>query len=243
MANMVRVKLLDRILAGTPLAGLGIVFETSGEKYNVNPIFLIAIAKAESDLGRDPRANAVALKNPFGLGPGMQFSSFAASIDTAAKSIASYNVTTIEGVQRKWAPIGTANDPRNLNSNWTRNVKAFMNGDTRITYKDGGINPPGADAIADAGEAAAGKVEDAISSPLGALVSALKFVTDPALWSRIASAIAGFVVILLGTYLAVKGGTAGRPVGILLLSTGLVFAIAGVRGVNPVELMKGLVGA
>jgi hypothetical protein len=28
----------------------------------------------------------------------------------------------------RWAPVGASNDPRNLNSNWVRNVRAIMKG-------------------------------------------------------------------------------------------------------------------
>ena len=34
-------------------------------------------------------------------------------------------LTTLSEIQRKYAPVGTANDPANLNSNWLRNTTAL----------------------------------------------------------------------------------------------------------------------
>jgi hypothetical protein len=49
---------------------------------------------------------------------------------------------TLAQIQQKYCPIGVANDPTNLNSNWLKNV--------RIIYAEMGGNPDGSVALAPA---------------------------------------------------------------------------------------------
>jgi hypothetical protein len=92
-------------------------------------------------------------------------------------------------------------------------------------------------------ERGVGAVGDAVSNPMAGLIGILKFITNPAMWVRIATAIAGFVALLFGGYFAMRGGDAGRPLGIIVASIGLLFVLSGVRGVPIPTLMRALVGA
>lgn len=133
---------IDQYLAryNSPLAGLGRVFVRRSKKEGIDPRLLVAIAGAESAFGKQVKPGTF---NPFGWGPHIPFDSWQQSIGTVAKGLADnyfaegYN--TIPKIQRKWAPSGAANDPTNLNSNWTRNVTKFYNELTKIKPKNAPI--------------------------------------------------------------------------------------------------------
>src|SRR5690606_23019240 len=61
----------------------------------------------------------------------MTFGSISEGIDAMARNLyrnyVTQGLTTVEQIQRKYAPIGAANDPNNLNSNWTSGVYSYMN--------------------------------------------------------------------------------------------------------------------
>ena len=122
---------------GSPLVGLGDVFVREGEANGIDPRALVAIARAESSLGSDPGARA--RNNAFGWGPTQSFASWEDNIATVARGLrAGYldeGLTTLSAIQRKYAPVGTANDPANLNSNWLRN--------TTTLYAELGGDPAG----------------------------------------------------------------------------------------------------
>ena len=126
---------------GSPLIGLGDVFVREGEANGIDPRALVAIARAESSLGSDSGARA--RHNAFGWGPTQSFGSWEQNIATVAKGLRSgyldQGLTTLAQIQRKYAPVGTANDPANLNSNWLRN--------TTLLYGELGGNPAGSVAI------------------------------------------------------------------------------------------------
>lgn len=112
---------------GSPLIGLGDVFVREGEANGVDPRALAAIARAESSLGSDPGARA--RNNAFGWGPTQTFAGWQDNIATVAKGLRSgyldQGLVTLAEIQRRYAPVGTANDPANLNSNWLRNTTAL----------------------------------------------------------------------------------------------------------------------
>lgn len=121
---------LDAYLAGkgSPLAGLGAVFVNESQAVGLDPRFLVAISGAETSFGTYGPSQAI--HNPFGLGPGMRFASWADAIHRAAQNLAGHlyladGRVTIPAIQRRWAPEGAANDPTGLNSNWTRNVSRY----------------------------------------------------------------------------------------------------------------------
>lgn len=62
----VTAKRLNRALAGTPMQGLGGILERQGERWNVNPFFIAAVAHKESSLGAASCSSNP--KNVWGLG-------------------------------------------------------------------------------------------------------------------------------------------------------------------------------
>ena len=64
-------------------------------------------------------------------------------VATVAKGLRSgyldQGLTSLAQIQRKYAPVGTANDPANLNSNWLRN--------TTLLYGELGGDPNGSVAL------------------------------------------------------------------------------------------------
>lgn len=119
---------IDAMLAGagSPLAGQGPTFVAEGVAAGIDPRLLLAIAAHETRFAT--YAPARAIHNPFGLGPGLVFSSDAAAIARAARTLDAYYVQEgrirIDTIGPKWAPIGAANDPQGLNRHWVAGVGA-----------------------------------------------------------------------------------------------------------------------
>lgn len=120
---------IDAMLAraGSPLAGEGRTFVAEGLHAGIDPRALVAIAAHETLLLTYGPAQAI--RNPFGLGPGLAFASQGAAIARAAQTLAGYYLPegrdTLAAIGAKWAPIGAANDPSGLNQNWTGGVGAY----------------------------------------------------------------------------------------------------------------------
>jgi cell wall-associated NlpC family hydrolase len=110
---------------GSPLAGYGKNFVASGRRYGVSPALLVAIAGAESSFGKIESGT----NNSWGWGPGIDFASREAGIDTVAKGLKngylSQGRRSITAIGAKYAPGNAANDPTGLNSNWAKNVTKF----------------------------------------------------------------------------------------------------------------------
>jgi len=126
----------------SPLQGYGAVFVREGLANGIDPRALAAIARAESSLGSDPGARSI--NNAFGWGPHRPFASWEENIATVAaglkKGYIDEGLTTLAQIQAKYAPLGAANDPGGLNSNWLTN--------TTLLYGELGGNPAGSVAVA-----------------------------------------------------------------------------------------------
>ena len=122
----------------SPLTGLGAVFVADAESVGVDPRVLVAISGAETSFATYGPAQAI--HNPFGLGPNLRFPNWSAAIAAGAGTLGGNlyrgaGLVTIPEIQSRWAPLGVANDPLNLNSNWVANVSRY--------YADLGGNPNG----------------------------------------------------------------------------------------------------
>lgn len=120
---------IDAMLAraGSPLAGEGATFVAAATTAGIDPRALVAIAAHETML--ETYAPSQAIRNPFGLGPGMAFATERAAITFAARTLASYYLSegrvTLDDIGAKWAPLGVANDPGDLNRHWTTGVGTY----------------------------------------------------------------------------------------------------------------------
>lgn len=120
---------------GSPLADHVPDLIRSAHRYRVDPRLIVAISGGETSFatnGNGPRAH-----NAWGIGPGKSYGSWGEGIDSVAKLLRTgylnKGLTSLQAIQRKWAPVGAGNDPRNLNSNWIRTIGQF--------YSDLGGNP------------------------------------------------------------------------------------------------------
>lgn len=196
---------IARLEPRSPLIGKGALFAAAAERHNVDWRLLVAIAYAETELG--VTGNAAAIYNPFGLGPGIRFNSWASSIDRAAELLAQYRADGLESVAEigsRWAPVGAQNDPRNLNSNWTRNVSSVyrsLGGDPGAPSDAGSsIGPDNAGEVGDAVQGAG----DALSGGLGALADLAARLASRELWLRVLMALGGLVALVLGIVLGYR---------------------------------------
>jgi cell wall-associated NlpC family hydrolase len=122
---------IDGYLASkfSPLTGLGAVFVTESQAVGLDPRFLVAISGAETSFGTYGPSQAI--HNPFGMGPGINYESWAAGIRAAAQNLGGPiylgdGRVTIVAIRDRWAPAGAVNDPSGLNSNWVRNVSTYL---------------------------------------------------------------------------------------------------------------------
>ena len=111
----------------SPLAGYGKAFVRAGRKYGVDPFLMVAISGQESSFGTYGPSRKI--YNAWGWGPHIKFKSWEESIDMVTRGLAKGYIregrTTIPKISTKWAPVGAANDPTNLNSHWVKGVEKF----------------------------------------------------------------------------------------------------------------------
>ncbi len=116
---------IARRMPGSPLEGLGTAMVTGAAGSGLDPRLLAAIALQETSLGT--AGGGPAVHNPFGLGPGLAFANWSAGIGLAVRTLAAMHAAgarTIAEIAVHWAPVGAANDPSGLNTNWVGGVSA-----------------------------------------------------------------------------------------------------------------------
>jgi hypothetical protein len=118
------------------LAGTEPIFVAAANKYGLAPGLLMAISMHET--GRGTSEAVKNYNNPGGLMDPktdwqtlQKFPTIEAGIDAMAKNLKENYIdkglTTIAQIQEKYAPIGSKNDPKGLNKDWTAGVTAFRN--------------------------------------------------------------------------------------------------------------------
>ena len=200
----------------SPLIGSAGTFDLASRKYNLDWRLLVAIAGAETSFGTYGPSQGI--KNPFGMGPGIRYSSWDNAIMAAAKNLREnyldQGLTTVAKIQGKWAPGGAANDPTGLNSNWTRNVTAYMtrmggNPDKLNRTEDdstlGGIKTIPGDAAGVVSDAAG-----AVSSPFAGVVDLIGRVFSLGTWLRVLSVVGGVAAILVALFVIFRTQARGR---------------------------------
>ncbi|MEH7307826.1 glucosaminidase domain-containing protein [Neobacillus drentensis] len=121
---------INQILDGK-LKGMGEAFVRAGQKYNVNPALLTAIAQHETGNGSSKAAyiknNVAGMMGKNGL---KSYSSIEESIMDMARNISKnylgIGFTSIAKIAEKYAPIGAGNDPNGLNNHWVNGVSQFF---------------------------------------------------------------------------------------------------------------------
>ena len=116
---------------GTPLENKTSDMVKIAKKEKIDPAIFMAIVANETGYGSAPAVkthNNVA--GMMGSGDLYHFDSIDDGLDAAAKNLNklyfSKGLTTPEKIGPKYAPIGAANDPTNLNKNWIPNTKQFV---------------------------------------------------------------------------------------------------------------------
>jgi len=115
-------------------------FVASGQRYGVDPLFLMSISRMETGNWKSNaflnRGNAMGISNASGV---INQSSANASIDLAARSLAGgagtnnyyANAFTVGQVGAIYAPVGASNDPRGTNGGWAAGVGSIYDGYVR----------------------------------------------------------------------------------------------------------------
>ena len=113
------------------LKGMGEIFVRAGQKYNVDPALLTAIAQHETGNGTSKAANVKNnIAGMMGKNGLKSYSSIEESIMDMARNISKnylgMGLTSISKIADKYAPIGAGNDPTGLNNHWVNGVSKFF---------------------------------------------------------------------------------------------------------------------
>ncbi|WP_284036436.1 glucosaminidase domain-containing protein [Neobacillus sp. 114] len=120
------------------LKNTGDFFVEAGKKYQINPALLASIAIHESGNGSSNAAkykyNVAGMMSKNGL---KTYDSIQDSIFDMSRNLRQNYLdkgkTTIADIGAKYAPIGAANDPTNLNNHWVNGVQRYFNTFTKTT--------------------------------------------------------------------------------------------------------------
>jgi len=113
------------------LQNAGQIFVEAGEKYQINPALLAAISIHETGNGTSNAArfkyNVAGMMGKNGL---KSYDSIRDSIFDMARNLRENYLdqgkTTIAQIGAKYAPIGAANDPNQLNNHWVTGVQRYF---------------------------------------------------------------------------------------------------------------------
>lgn len=129
---------------GSPLAAYANDFIAVGNKYGIDPRFLVAISGAETGFAKAGSR----LANPFGYMSAKRFSGprevlERMATDLTRKTGGYYSgKNTISSIGATWAPVGASNDPNGGNGGWPAAVSQFyreMGGNPNAAVKGGGV--------------------------------------------------------------------------------------------------------
>ncbi len=94
-----------------------------GQKYGVDPLMLLAIAKHETGygtLGAGREGYTLGWLDQNSLGPQAQYEATARKLGRLGQG----SPASIPDIQQWYAPVGAGNDPTGLNQNWISGVQA-----------------------------------------------------------------------------------------------------------------------
>lgn len=122
---------MEKHLSGK-LSGTAKDFITAGQKYNLNPLFLAAIAQHETGNGTSrailEKNNVAGMMGRNGL---RTYNTLQESIDAMASNLRrnylNQGLTTVSQIGAKYAPVGALNDPTGLNNHWVNGVTKKLN--------------------------------------------------------------------------------------------------------------------
>jgi beta-N-acetylglucosaminidase len=122
---------INQVLDGK-LTGMGEVIVRAGQKHNIDPALLAAVAIHETGNGTSKAANeknnVAGMMGKNGL---KSYASVEESIMDMARNLSKNylgeGLSSISQIGAKYAPIGAANDPTNLNNHWVTGVNRFLN--------------------------------------------------------------------------------------------------------------------
>lgn len=130
-ADAALVATIDAYLASksSPLTGEGPAFVREARAVGLDPRLLVAISGAETAFGTYGPSQTI--HNPFGMGPGIVYPSWSDAIAGAARNLGGDlylgdGRVTIPAIHERWAPVGAANDPGDLNGGWAGNVGHYF---------------------------------------------------------------------------------------------------------------------
>ncbi|NYE06757.1 hypothetical protein F4694_003537 [Bacillus niacini] len=114
------------------LTGMGEAIVRAGQKHNIDPALLAAVAIHETGNGTSKAANeknnVAGMMGKNGL---KSYASVEESIMDMARNLSKNylgeGLSSISQIGAKYAPIGAANDPTNLNNHWVTGVTRFLN--------------------------------------------------------------------------------------------------------------------
>ena len=140
--SMVSVGALNKHLT-QGLNGMGQVFRSVGQKYNVDAALLAAICMLET--GHGTSDNFLIHNNPSGtMDPTtnwkkpVTFPSVQAGLEYTAKNLSNNYIAkglnTISAIGDKYCPVGAANDPNGTNKHWIPSVTKFYNAIKATAY-------------------------------------------------------------------------------------------------------------